>query len=423
MSMTPPRLAVAIYLTLSIAAAGCSVPGGDMSSPIEPETACDLAREKAATNPPFFAATTSWNVPVACLDDRADSSRWAHNWFNSATYLGRIDPTQRGAIDIAFDEYSTPIYNAAEATGNHRFFLTWWGHGDNLGAERTIPWNPAWRPAPGNDGEMLIVDHTTGREWGLWGVQPVNWSGCLTIGNLLAGYQPGVDICASMVTVAREPDGSFSDFRTSSGTSDGWGRGMGAIHGLALLPTLDEIENGSINHALNMETYGSMFGPACTPAQMATSAAGVSCGFATAPATRLEWFDGPAQYCGPVAQQNTDAARAQTVPPGMRFALNLTDTQIEAWLDNRGYSGPKRSTARIFAVALRDFGWIISDTSCWGSAIAVDGGANPASSARWAALGIIDHDQSEGRLLDGLITSASQVRAIEPPSPTPVLNR
>mgnify|MGYP000747623160 CR=1 FL=1 len=157
-------------------------------------------------------------------------------------------------------------------------------HGDNLGAQRTIPWNPSWLPANGNDLELLILDRTTGREWGLWGYQKYNWSSCLTLANLAAGYRPGVDLCAAMATVSRTPTGEFSDYRTSSGASDGWGRGMGAIQGLALLPTLDEIEKGSINHALNMETYGTMFGPACPTSGGGTP--GVDCGYAVAPATR-----------------------------------------------------------------------------------------------------------------------------------------
>ena len=192
------------------------------------------------------------------------------------------------------------------------------------------------------------------------------------------------------------------------------GRGMGALQAMALLPTLDEVEKGSINHALNMETYGTMFGPACPTSGGGTP--GVDCGYAVAPATRLEWWNGPAGECGSVAQQNTPTDRAKTVPEGMRFALDMTDAQIDAWLDTKGYTGAKRTTARIFAVALRDYGWIISDTTCWTSATAVEGVANPQARARWAALGVTNiTPQANSEFLQGLIPAESKVRTIEGP--------
>jgi len=427
------RHVVATCLALAIITVGCGALSGanpttgtpsttpTTATPADEAARCRQLRDAAAANPPLYAADTTWNLPASCLGVRADSARWSTTWFESATLPGRTDPTKRGAIDISFDEYSTPVYDAADATGWQPFFITGWGHGDNLGAQRTIPWNPAWTPAAGNDLEMVIVDRTTGREWGLWGVQKTNWSSCLTVANLAGGFRPGVDICAAMVTVGKTPTGDYSDYRTSSGWSDGWGRGMGAIQALALLPMLDEVERGSINHALNMETYATMFGPVCSPSEATSAAAGRTCGFAVAPATRVEWPDGPAT-CGVATQPATTEGRSKTLPEGMRFAITLTDAQIDRWLDQRGYTGKKRSTARIFAVAFRDYGWIVSDTSCWGSGVSVDGVANPRSAARWRALGIDDFGPTGDTLMDGLITSADQVRAIQPPTSAPVLS-
>lgn len=432
------RLVLATCLAMTVTSVSCSAIAGSGSSgpgappsttPVAPTPpTADAARCRdlttaATANPPLYAPDATWNRPVACLGARADSAGWSTRWFEYASLPGRTDATKRGAIDIAFDEYSTPVYETTDATGWVTVFITGWGHGDNLGAQRTIPWNPSWTPAAGNDLELIIVDRASGTEWGLWGVQKTNWSSCLTLANLAGGYRPGVDVCAAMATIGKTPTGEISNIRTSSGMTDGWGRGMGAIQGLALLPTLDEIERGSINHALNMETYATMFGPACTPAQMGTGAAGTDCGFAVAPATRLEWFDGPAASCGPTGLAPTAASRATTVPEGMRFAITLTDAQIDSWLDTRGYAGAKRRTARIFAVALRDYGWVISDTSCWGSSVSVDGVANPRSAARWNALGIDQFGATGDTLMDGLISSADQVRAIAPPSSAPVLNR
>jgi len=353
------------------------------------------------------------------MKDRADSARWATNWFNNANLPGRTNPAERGAINVSFDAYSSPVYSTEDATTTVRVFTASWGYPHNLGADNSVPWNPSWEPANGNDHEMIITDPDTGREWGLWGVQKLNWSSCITLENILAGWRPGVDLCVAQALVGRNPDGTYADDRISSGFAQQAGRGMGSVLMMALLPTLEEIEKGSINHALNMETFGTMFGPACTPSQAGTAAAGVDCGFAVSPATRLEWHSGPTGECGAQGQQNTATDRSKTVPEGMRFALNMTDGQIDDWLNSRNYTGTKRSTARIFAVALRDYGWIISDTTCWDSAIATDGVANPKSRQRWQALGITNPTTDGTTLLDGLITSEQQVRAVE--SPTPAL--
>ncbi len=52
-----------------------------------------------------------------------------------------------------------------------------------------------------------------------------------------------------------------------------------------------------------------------------------------------------------------------------RFALDITDAEIESWLDSRGYQNAKRRTAAIFARALRDYGWMITDTSGFATSV------------------------------------------------------
>lgn len=389
------------------------------TAPTAAASRCERLVDQARSNPARYAASTTFNRPAACLGVRADSATWSSKWFRFANYPGRTDASKRGHISVSFDAYSTPVYSTADATTAIRVFGAGWAYGVDLGNNNTIPWNPTWEPAPGNDMEMVIVDPTTGTEWGLWGVQKVNWTSCLTLENLLAGWRAGIDLCVWSGSIGRDVDGSISNAVTSSGYSKEAGRGMGALQAMALLPTLDEVEKGSINHALNMETYGTMFGPACPASGGGTP--GVDCGYAVAPATRLEWWNGPASECGSVAQQNTPTDRAKTVPEGMRFALDMTDAQIDAWLDTKGYTGAKRSTARIFAVALRDYGWIISDTTCWDSAMAVEGVANPKARARWARLGITSPVSDGGSLLSGLITSESQVVTLESPATALVL--
>jgi hypothetical protein len=87
----------------------------------------------------------------------------------------------------------------------------------------------------------------------------------------------------------------------------------------------------------------------------------------------------------------------------MRFAIHMTDGQIEQWLDSRSYRGALRNTARIFAVAARDYGFIITNTSCWDTGFVTDGMFNPATRSKWLALGIPDDGSTS--LLHGLFTS------------------
>ena len=105
--------------------------------------------------------------------------------------------------------------------------------------------------------------------------------------------------------------------------------------------------------------------------------------------------------CASLFLQHGDQQRANTVPEGLRFSIRVTETQIEQWLDSRGYQGAKRETARIMAVSLRDYGWFITDTSATAAFFQVAGGANTADAARWRALGV----DGDGRdLLKGLFT-------------------
>jgi hypothetical protein len=98
------------------------------------------------------------------------------------------------------------------------------------------------------------------------------------------------------------------------------------------------------------------------------------------------------------------------VPHGTRFVLDLSDAEITAWLDGRGYRGRLRETARVFAVALRDYGLIQTDSTGGPAIIQVAGGRNPEIAAGWRALGITDDGST---LLDGLMTR-DNIRVLAP---------
>lgn len=164
----------------------------------------------------------------------------------------------------------------------------------------------------------------------------------------------------------------------------------------AMLATPEEVAAGEIRHALSMGAANTMFGPECTAEELETDAAGTTCGFAVAPAGGLEWHTA-CSACAPSPLSDLEL-RKRGIPEGARFALDISDAEIESWLDSRGYTGRLRETARIFAVAVRDYGWFITDTA--GTAtFGVSGSANPETRDAWRALGIEGHGKD---LLKGL---------------------
>ena len=87
----------------------------------------------------------------------------------------------------------------------------------------------------------------------------------------------------------------------------------------------------------------------------------------------------------------------------MRFAIHVTDAQIDQWLNTRNFTPELRNTARIFAVALRDYGFIVTNTSCYDAGFITDGVFNPKTKAKWQALGVTNADDVS--LVHGLITA------------------
>lgn len=102
----------------------------------------------------------------------------------------------------------------------------------------------------------------------------------------------------------------------------------------------------------------------------------------------------------------TDGQHPEGVPMGMRFALDATDAEINAWIKSlpAELSARTRKSARTIAVGLRDYGWFITDSS---------GGAflqfeyNGTAAEKWAELGLskrtIRDNQYPRDLLDGLL--------------------
>jgi len=288
-----------------------------------------------------YGPNAPWNIPVKGIAKHPDSDLWVDR-------LWRLSTAARpGNFNLGgFEDYSYPVYTASEATMQIPVKSRnpdW----SNLHG-KSIPWNPKWKPARGSDAQVIILDPETGREWNLFQVRFDGKTLTVSNGNLVEG-----------------------DYRTKE---DGFppSRGCG-IQYLAMLTRPEEIMQGAIRHALSM--------PAKNPNSK----------FFVPPATK------------------TDGSKfgiPEGVPEGMRFALNVTDEVIEEWIQGlpKELGEATRYSARVIAVALRDYGWIITDNS---------GGAffqfesNGTAGEKWKVLGLdkreIDGQEYPRDLLNGLL--------------------
>jgi hypothetical protein len=269
-----------------------------------------------------------------------------------------------GNINLSLEDYTYAVYEVSDAIDSYEIRV----HAEaNLDGAR-IPWNPAWQAAPGNDAQVILLDPAQGIEWDLFQVYFRNNKVIATNASRIPG-----------------------DYRTRE-VGFKPSRGVGIPY-LAMLVRPEEIAQGVIPHALSMVIRN-------------TDGA-----HAVPPATKLEF-----------PHRIVDG-----IPEGMRFALDVTDREIDEWLEElpQMVSAATRRSARIIAVALRDYGWFITDTG---------GGAHLQLESRisagedWDRLGL-GRQQAGNRdlprdLLDGLL-KPHRISVIVPSDqyPKPLLAR
>ncbi|HYD32113.1 MAG TPA: carbohydrate-binding domain-containing protein [Azospirillaceae bacterium] len=238
-----------------------------------------------------------------------------------------------------------PVFYADDATGWFKVDTSWSTNIDGT----TIPWNPRWQVPGDEDARMIILDPKTGREWNLW---HVTFDG----------------------TTVRAENGSLvpGNYHTYEGGNQP-SRGVG-IEYSAMLVRPEEIKQGLIDHALAItisNTDGDRY---------------------VAPATKLEHPDNP-----------------PGIPEGTRFALNITDAQIDAW--SATLPMEMQDAAEVVARALRDYGWFITDTSGGGASFEFE--ARASAAAEWDGVGLGVNSNYGRDLLDGLI-KPEMIYAIAP---------
>lgn len=436
------------FLSSSLASGGRYLKFGQVSN------CTDVVTNYAYVRP--YSPSAAWNIPACEVPRWSRSDDFSDRLWNYATAFGN-----KGEWNVEFglntspddsNDYAVPVFDAADATYQaHVRPKASYNGTINIGADSTplndddwlatIPFNPAWRPAQGNDGIMVIVDKVNGKEWFLWnvawgssldpnsGYHPAynNTSECqfdannynprsIFFPNGRGFYDVNTDLCVAAAMITKTPTNAIADFRTYAGNLPS--ASGGGIQNYAGLTMAEEIEAGEIRHALKFVITNTMFGPTC-PADVTSpndARFGTTCGSAVAPAGQFEnvgILDGlrPNPNDPPLGPGSTpDERRAGSVPEGTRFALDIDNAYIENWLNSRGYTGQKRQTAKILANAIRDYGLIVTDSSGGGSSIQLEGGTNPATFQKWRNLGINDNGKN---LLFGLFTR-EKLYALEP---------
>ena len=315
-----------------------------------------------------YGSNAPWNMPAAGLPRHPQSDVYRDRLWNDAP----ADRAGNFNLNFGYGGYTYPVYYASDATGEFPVQTSW---ETNIDGKR-IPWSPEWVPAAGSDAQIIILDSQRGYEWNLWQVSFDGTTVHATNGNLV---QEGE---------GRGDGSSPANYWTKeNGFSPS--RGCG-IQYFAMLVVPEEIMQGEIRHALSMpiiNTDGEFYVP---------------------PATKLEYPDHP----------------PDGIPEGMRFALQIDDAGIEAWIASlpAGLPQTTRNSARIIARALRDYGWFITDSS---------GGAQlqfedyHTAGDEWRALGLdertLDWIEYPRDLLDGLVTQ-DRIYALVPSDqypPTP----
>ncbi|GKY88156.1 calcium-binding protein [Sinisalibacter aestuarii] len=293
-----------------------------------------------------FGPNAPWNIPISKLEIDPDSDHLAKLLWNDSF----TDRPERN-FNINNTSYTYPVYEVTEDTKYYKVKdLNGWG---NLGGEY-IPFDPSWKAAPGSDAQIIILDPATGREWDLWQASFNGSVVTISNGNLVTGY-----------------GGSDSYFEREVGFEPSRGAG---IQYLAMLVRPEEVAQGRIEHALSM------------PIRNTSGAEFVS------PATKIE-FEG---------------MRLNGIPEGTRFALDVTYAEIDRHLASLPDDVPQVTidSLRVIMVALKEYGWFITDTA---GSTHFQLESTTSAKAEWAALGMIDTQYNDFNTyprdaLDGLLT-------------------
>src|SRR5271166_1083141 len=245
------RFAVIALLWICVNLAGC---GGASSAP----TAAPDARTPPTprvghpdipTPPRFFAATSFWNTPVP-----THAPLSANSGLLIATLEQTIKAEQRARSGpwINTTDYSVPVYTVPP--GQPTVAVELRGHIDSRlsRAWKSVPLPPDAQPAAGSDGILVVWQPSTGRLWEFWrltrrsGNWEASWGGAMrNVGEDSGVYGPQV-----------WPGGQRR-----------WGASASSLSLVGGLISLKDLQDGRINHALEMAVPDVRGGVFLSPAQ------------------------------------------------------------------------------------------------------------------------------------------------------------
>lgn len=280
-----------------------------------------------------------------------------------ARRLWDYSPSSPGYFALSAWDYTYPVYYVSDATDTYTISGGYCGSQNGHINGTTVPWNPSWAASPGTDGQMILLDDSTGKEWDLWRVSVNTTNKIVTVsGGSIVGTKTNCGISGN----------TTGNYKTKI---DGWApsRGVGIPY-LAMLVRPEEILAGEIAHALSM--------PVRNP----------SMEFYLPPATKLERYAGsPGGTCDTPGETWPSCVPPNyAIPEGMRFYLKYgqlsTSTafgaqyyapwavggpftneadEVEAFITyyHNSKTTAQKNFIRTIALALYRYGWFITDHS------------------------------------------------------------
>jgi hypothetical protein len=236
------RLLIAFCLLLSTAlvAAGC---GGGADAQTRPTGGAPRPQPFR-----FFSPSSVWNreVPAdAAIDPRSESVVGAFDAEVEREIAAKTGPW----IDTT--AYSVPIYRVPAGQPTVRVALSAASRG-LAAAFRAVPLPPGAKPAKGSDGHLVVWQPATDRLWEFWRLVkgPGGWSASW------GGAMRGVKESSGVYGPSSHP-----------GATRWWGASASSLSVAGGLITLEDLEDGVINHALAFSVPNVRAGVFASPAQ------------------------------------------------------------------------------------------------------------------------------------------------------------
>lgn len=330
-----------------------------------------LLADSPVAPPParFYGDAAAWNVPAAGIPTATAAT---NSGLDSATLVSRL-LSANPFFKVTTDGNTFAIFEATPATPLATLNIA---AITSVPQGTRIPWDRSWVPSggywdgtAGDDAQAVVLLPWTGKEYDLWQVT----------------YDAGTNVISC--THAHQ---SADSYLTGLGVRPGV-RSIGVLYS-AMTALARELAQGHIDHALAVgipDEHSSLF------------------------------------YAPAISTDGGQFGIPTGVPAGSRFALSITDAQIETFLSTYPAGTPAGFTTagRIIIRCLRDYGFVITDNAgaahFWFEDVQSGG-------PTYAALGMapvtVGGKPYPSRMVDGLFTTAN-LRALVPsdqyPSPPP----